>query len=264
MLDDDKEAVVALTLWSWQQMEESMVKRRLPSVAEAEVDEVDARVDLVDGSLDALAVGTAEVHVEGVDRLVPASGTLVVIDREQTPLPILVQSVRQVEQKDGSSSDVSSLDVASTTLRQCNTCAIADKCPGFRPDHGCAYSIPIEVRTKDQLTHLLSGMLEMQSQRVLFARMAEELEGGYPDPNLSNEMDRLFRLTEQFKDISDNRDFINIQVEAKGSAGVLSRLFGDHVGEQARALPSGGITPSETDHFIEQAFDIEEAEVVPD
>lgn len=266
VLDDDKEAVVALTLWSWHQMEESMVKRRLRSVAlpedEDEFDDENRVGRFGDPASDDF-LDVDDHPVVQTDQEGGTSGGLEhVVERPQTPLPILMTTKREVEEKDGTKREVEALEISGSTLRQCNTCAVADKCPGFRPDHRCAYSIPIEVRTKDQLTHLLTGMLEMQSQRVLFARMAEELDGGYPDPNLSNEMDRLFILTEKFKEISDNRDFINIQVEAKGQAGVLSRLFGDHIGEQARALPSGGTSPEQTDALLKEALDIEDAEVV--
>jgi hypothetical protein len=70
----------------------------------------------------------------------------------------------------------------------------------------------------------------------MFGAFAEELEGQGMDPQLSKEMDRLMNMIRQFKDISDTRDLLRIEVEAKGSAGVLSRIFGDKAGEKARAL----------------------------
>jgi hypothetical protein len=259
--DDDKEAVIALTLWSWQQMENHMVTRRIrPIPPEDDEGEV---VDLATRSGFRPSEPNVDHTDEGVDRSAGGGGTLAVIEqREQTPLPVLQATTTRVGEGEDAT-DVTTLSLSQRTLRQCDSCAIADRCPAFKPNHVCAYNIPIEVRTKDQLTGLLTGVIEMQGQRIMFARMAEELDGGYPDPNLSNELDRLMSMTEKFKDISDNRDFINIQVEAKGQGGILSRLFGDHVGEQARALPSGGTSPEGTDAFLKDALDIVDAEEVP-
>jgi hypothetical protein len=92
----------------------------------------------------------------------------------------------------------------------------------------------------------------------LFARFAEELEGQGLDPALSSEMDRLFSLVDKFKNISDNRDLLHIQVEARGNAGVLSRLFGQKAGEISRQLPGGGLDASLTDQFISDVINIEE------
>jgi hypothetical protein len=101
-------------------------------------------------------------------------------------------------------------------------------------------------------------MLEMQASRVLFARFAEELEGQGLDPALSSEMDRLFSLIDKFKNISDSRDMMRIEVEARGSAGVLSRLFGQRAGEVSRQLPGGGLNPSKTDQFISDVINFDE------
>ena len=124
----------------------------------------------------------------------------------------------------------------SSGLRQCDNCYLAPRCPAFKPHTECAYELPIELRTKDQLNALLTAMLEMQASRVMFARFAEELEGQGMDPALSSEMDRLFQLVDKFKNISDSRDLVRFEMEARSGAGVLSRLFGAAAGEQTRAV----------------------------
>ena len=103
----------------------------------------------------------------------------------------------------------------------------------------------------------LQAMIEMQASRVLFARFAEELEGQGLDPALSAEMDRLFSLIDKFKNISDTRDMVRLEVEARGSSGVLSRLFGNRAGEAAKQLPGGGLTQSQTDKFIQDVIDLD-------
>ena len=58
-------------------------------------------------------------------------------------------------------------------------------------------------------------------------RFSEELNGGYADPNVSKEIDRLFKLIKTTKELDDSREFIRMTVERQGGAGVLSSIFGD-------------------------------------
>jgi hypothetical protein len=91
-------------------------------------------------------------------------------------------------------------------------------------------------------------MVEVQTQRVLFSRFGEEITGA-PDPDVGREMDRLFGMVEKWKEIEDNRDTLELNMKMKGggaNAGMLSRLFGSRVGENAMALdtpiPSEAVT----------------------
>ena len=101
-------------------------------------------------------------------------------------------------------------------------------------------------------------MIEMQVSRVMFARFAEEIEGQGLDPVLSAEMDRLFEIIEKFKDINDNREVFRMEVEARASSGVLSRLFGAKAGEQSRMLEGGGLNPRQTDAMYTEILDLSE------
>jgi hypothetical protein len=76
----------------------------------------------------------------------------------------------------------------------------------------------------------------MQASRTFFAAFAEELEGQGIDTTVSIEMDRMFRLVKEFKDIKDTRELVRFEMEARGSSGVISRLFGSSAGEKAQAL----------------------------
>ncbi len=111
-------------------------------------------------------------------------------------------------------------------IRQCDSCYLATRCPRFEAHAECAYDLPVQVRTKAQLQALISAIIEMQATRVMFAKFAEDLEGQGIDASLSQEMDRLLRLIKESKDIQDTRDLVRFEVEAKASAGVLSRIFG--------------------------------------
>jgi hypothetical protein len=77
------------------------------------------------------------------------------------------------------------------------------------------------------LKSLLTAIVEMQGQRVAFMRFAEEMNGGYADPNVSQEIDRLFKLVANLKDLETNKEFVQITASRQTSGGVLSAIFGD-------------------------------------
>ncbi len=173
---------------------------------------------------------------------------------ETLPIPTLgFEKKAGTEVIDGVETVVERTHVTSQqqSMRQCNTCFVAANCPAFTPDSTCAFNIPIEIKTKDQLKALLQSVIEMQGQRVAFARYAEETTGGgYPDPNVSQEIDRLFKIVESLKRLEDNREFARITVERQGSSGVLSALFGDRA-ESLKELPQ----PVNPDLVIKQQIE---------
>lgn len=186
-------------------------------------------------------------------------------DSERMLLPVLgIETVaslgpnsasEQGESIDIDPEEVSVMRYRDSSSRQCNSCYLAARCPAFKENADCAYKLPIEIRTKDQLQAMLRAMLEMQASRVMFARFAEELEGQGIDNTLSVEMERLFKMVEKFKDISDTREFVRMEIETRAGAGVLSRLFGARAGESARELPSSM-------HVFQQEIDTYAAEII--
>jgi hypothetical protein len=194
ILNDDPVEVTRFTVWSWRRFEESLAKHRGVTPSPEGV------------TVEIAHQGTAPVDPSGVvARTEPAA-----------PLPVL----------NFGASEVLTLAPAGT-VRTCNNCYVASNCPAYKPESACAFNIPVELRTREQLLGALYSVVEMQVQRVAFGRYTEELEGGYADPNLSGEMDRLMRLVKELKDIEDSRDSLKINVEARAGAGVLSRIFGE-------------------------------------
>jgi hypothetical protein len=104
---------------------------------------------------------------------------------------------------------------------------VAANCPAFKPSNTCAFSLPVEVKTKEQLKALNTALLEMQAQRVAFMRYSEELNGGYADPNVSQEMDRYFKMLKAMKELDESKEFVQITASRQSSGGVLSAIFGD-------------------------------------
>jgi hypothetical protein len=145
----------------------------------------------------------------------------------------------------------------SGSQRQCNSCFLASKCPAFEPGADCAYDIPVQVKTKEQMRALLEALVEMQSQRVLFMKMAEDIEGGYADPNLSNEIDRLGKLIERKSNIEAEGFSLKIEAKGSGQPGMISRIFGQDAGRTINTYAE----PISADRMIE-SLDIIDADEV--
>jgi hypothetical protein len=251
MADDPKE-ITRLAIWSYQQVEKNMDKK-VPdlrivtesSVTNSDSDEIDLR-------------GISDLDV--TNRVVPTVKSAGRIPTSRSPqeraiLPsVRVDSTTIVERlEDGTEvlREAPVIKSTGTSLRQCNSCFVAANCPAFTPDAECAFSLPVEIKTKEQLVSLLNAMIEMQASRVAFARFGEELNGGYPDPNVSQEIDRLFKLVERVKKLEDNKEFVRMTLERQGGAGILSNIFGSRAGI-LKELDSGPVT---SDQVIRQTLE---------
>jgi len=174
---------------------------------------------------------------------------------EMRTLPVLNVEVSRVIEADANGvdviKDVPVLRSSSGNLRQCNTCFVKDTCPAFKVDNPCAFNLPVEVKTKEQLKGLINSLLEIQGQRVAFAKFAEDLNGGYPDPNTGLEMDRFFKMLKTIKELDESKEMMRVTVERNGSAGVLSSLFGERA-QKLTELPNNGYNEEQTNEIIKR------------
>lgn len=253
---DEATELIRLSVWSWRQLAASLDGSALERVV--------ATTSEVEESGDEAEVETSAVVTTEPEKRKSVS-TAVVRRRETTGvLPVMgvgTMTERYIDE-DGAQKEreISLINVRSTSQRLCSSCFLAAKCPMFEQGANCAYEIPVVVKTKEQMQALQNSLIEMQTQRVLFGRMAEELEGGYPDPNLSSEIDRLQKLVKTKTELE--QDSFSVKFEAKGTSpgqmGLMSRLFGREAGETAGALPAG---PVAADAVI-ASQDIVDAEVI--
>lgn len=247
IINDDSNEVTRLAIWSYLQLEKALDKRSGKKLS----DNSEFRDD----------PGSAETGSIVPDNR-PSEGRKVLAERgsdELRTLPVFGVKNKTVLEKDEEGRDViRDVPVLSSTavsLRQCDTCFVAANCPAFKPQSPCAFNLPVEVKTKDQLKGLLNTIIEMQGSRVAFARYAEELNGGYPDPNTGQEIDRLFKLVGQMKELEENKEFIRITAERQTSGGVLSALFGDKA-NALRELPNGGLTEGQASKIIDNGLNL--------
>jgi hypothetical protein len=238
ILADDAVEVSKLAVWSFQRLEEWLNSGLLIS---------DISDDKLPPNLSQTTPLTTDISVAETNKLIARNPA------EMTTLPVLGVEVSRVIETDETGRDVLK-DVPvirsnSTSLRQCNTCFVKDNCPAFKPDNACAFSLPVEVKTKEQLKGLINSLLEIQGQRVAFAKFTEDLNGGYPDPNVGQEMDRFFKMLKTIKELDESKEMMRVTVERNGAAGVLSSLFGERA-SKLNELPNNGLSEDQTNEVI--------------
>lgn len=240
--EDDPNELARLTVWSYLQLEESIQKRR-PDLFDPFGKRQEAEV--VDNNVVPLRAGNAEAGGEDVDNtaLETRKSERAVVERPQanprepgTRMTLPTVGLQEVDSDDPDKGVV--LRSARRSNRMCDTCYLSAQCPAFAPKSECAYELPLEIRTKEQLVSALQSVLEIQAQRVAFMQFAEDLNGGYADPNTSLEITRLFDLVERLKKIQDDSSFLRIEMrERPNGGGVLSQLFGPKA-QQLGELPA--------------------------
>lgn len=239
IIADDVTETLRFTIWSWLQQAEAIrsIRRRTGASPFTATESLTA-------TNGAQPEGSTLQSGDGVavnDNVVPLNSkqsTGTEVERHE-PLPreerlvLPVIGVRTVTSTDvdGEGKEhehqMQFFEVGDSTSRSCDHCYIADVCTQFRPGHTCAYDIPVSAETAEQRKAIMTGIIKMQTQRVAFLRMAEERNGGYADPNLSGEMDRLRALMLAQHEIEDDRDSFEMSVRARGSkATLMERIFG--------------------------------------
>lgn len=239
--NDDSTELLRLSVWSWQHlMTDIDRKHRRPRLVTVPPPE--------DGD------DFAEIEGEEVDIPDPETRNSLTTVRETQPLPVIGVNTRTEKYRDDSGQEqereITGLVVRSDSTRKCASCFLASKCPAYDVHSTCAYNIPIQMKTRDQFIALQNSLIEMQAQRVLFMRYAEETEGGYADPNLSNEMDRLQKMLKAKHEMESEGFTFKMEAKARGAtgqSGMIARLFGDQASQTARALPE----PVNTDDVLE-------------
>jgi hypothetical protein len=248
--NDDPTEVLRLSIKSWQKFEEYVNKHHgkpgvvTPLFSNADHPEVETEEEVVD------------THPETVDQTVPTtpSPTKDVVKRREPVSVLPVMGLGKADEEDEDSPPV--INIRSESARVCNSCFLAEKCPMYEPDSNCAYNIPVTIRTREQRKALHEGLIEMQTQRVLFMRFAEEMEGGYADPNLTKEMNLLNKMLTEFAELE--REGFSISINARGGSpdaaqsGMFSRLFGKEAGQKVQEIEGPAVL----------ADDIIEAEVI--
>lgn len=214
---DDPKELLRLSLWSWTQLE-NKINKKTTGVTQSmnSRDEEFSENDYDD-------VGTV---AERPQKRVPTARARNA--DEKTIVPFLHYTVNtDKDPKTNADVERSMVHVRSDSMRICDTCFLAPKCPMFEENATCAYDIPIQVETQEQMKSLMNALVSMQTQRVVFAKMAEDLEGSGIDPILSAEMDRLGKLIEKKHNIEQEGFSLTVTAKQQGKFNSVGTLFGD-------------------------------------
>lgn len=224
-----------VAIWSYLQLEKSMDKKppNLHIIEGGKKDETPLLSDNI------------EIHFSDLDGIPEFASTNMGVEErknlgtelvqrdpsEMKNLPVFDFTTKNISTMDDNGNivykDVSLVQSTGGSLRQCDNCFVAAKCPAFKEHNSCAFNFPVEVKTKEQLSAFLTAILEMQGTRVAFLRFAEEtMGGGYPDPNLSQEIDRLFKLVANMQEMSTDKETLLIKAERSSAGGMISAIFG--------------------------------------
>ena len=250
VIEDDPKEVCKLAVWSYERLEDR-INTMGPYDDDAEetvISDISDKTELVSNA--ETSITNADTKGGYERKVIPRNPD------EMINLPVFTYDLKTEIDDDGVIKEIPVVQSQSSTLRQCNTCFVASNCPAFKPNNACAFNLPIEVKSKEQLKALINAIIEMQGQRVAFMRFSEEMNGGYADPNVSQEIDRLFKLIKTVKELDDSREFIRMTVERKGSAGVLSQIFGEKA-QILNELPNNGLTEEQTTQIIKGAIEDE-------
>ena len=233
-VEDDTLESTRVAVWSYLQLEKTMDKDK-PKFGVIQGGKKDK---VSDNSDDTLYTGLMEMggylsdNSGDEERKLERTEVIQRDPQEVTSMPVFGYQMKTiVENENGIDvlKDVPVVQSNTASLRQCDTCFVAANCPAFKPQNTCAFNLPIEVKTPEQLKAMNTALLEMQAQRVAFMRYSEELNGGYADPNVSQEMDRYFKMLDSMKKLDEQKEFIQISSSRSTSGGVLSAIFGDKV-----------------------------------
>ena len=180
---NDPAALVAVAVKSLQEMAQSLSKRPRDR-QEAE-------------TADATASGTPGDPVVTAGTQGDASAIVPFIERVRVPLPGILLDDQEGVQKVRSQG---------ANMRRCDSCNLSDQCPEYHEHASCAFSLPVEIKSRAQWEAASHYLLEVQMQRIAFAHMAEQLEGSELTPRVGQEMDRFYKMLSNQKDLEQKPD----------------------------------------------------------
>lgn len=249
---DDPKELLRLSLWSWTQLENKINRKSTGVTSPMNSRDEDFT------EFDSTDVGTVENRPPNrVPTVRPREGS------ERTILPLLNFTVDTEKRRNKDTGETeyverSMVHVRSDSMRVCDTCFLAAKCPMFEENSTCAYDIPIQVETKEQMQSLMNALVSMQTQRVMFMKMVEDMEGGSADPILSAEIDRLGKLIEKKHTIEQEGFSLTITAKQQGEMSMVDRIFGDigntkplHALEAPQNVQSAAAALGFNDDFID-------------
>ena len=128
----------------------------------------------------------------------------------------------------------------------CDMCVNAQRCPEYKAGYVCAYNKMFQrYNTRDMadVIQAMQGIVDLSMQRLQRSMMTEVLNGGLPDPNVSQMMNQSMQLLTQLQRMyesgsqevirqtkilrTDGTQEMTTQVSNPQSGGILAQIFGN-------------------------------------
>ena len=127
----------------------------------------------------------------------------------------------------------------------CDTCYAAQKCPEYKSGYACAFNKifdKFETRNMEDIIQAMQGIVDLSMQRLQRSMLSEVLNGGLPDPNVSQMMNQSMQLLNHLHKMyeygsqevirqtkvlrADGSQETTTQISNPQSGGILAQIFG--------------------------------------
>jgi hypothetical protein len=88
------------------------------------------------------------------------------------------------------------LDPRMAVPLNCNNCSLFQQCPAYKRDSTCYYHSTVNVSSLEDTIGVMGALITGQYSRISHAMLAERLNGGNLDPNISKEMTVQMKLAQ--------------------------------------------------------------------
>lgn len=128
----------------------------------------------------------------------------------------------------------------------CDSCINAQKCPEYKAGYACAYNKMFDrynTRDMGDIIQAMQGITEFSMVRLQRGMLSETMNGGLPDPSVTNMMNQTMGLLQQLQRMyecgsqevirqtkimrADGTQEMTTQVSNPQSGGILEKIFGD-------------------------------------
>ena len=117
------------------------------------------------------------------------------------------------------------------SLLVCKRCYVGKACPMYEEDSiACGMEElegDIDASSAEGIVGFIQSVIALQARRIRRLAAFEDLEGGLPDPRVSEEIESFMHTVERLKKLLENENSLVIRAKGDAVGGVIAKLFGE-------------------------------------
>lgn len=117
------------------------------------------------------------------------------------------------------------------SLLVCKRCYIGKGCPMYDVDSiECGIEkleSELDATTTEGIVGFIQSMLALQARRVRRLAAFEDLEGGLPDPRVTEEIQAFMSILDKLKKLLSDEDSLVIRAKGKAASSLISKFLED-------------------------------------